>query len=297
MNETKAEETMNSIPEEITNNESIVRLENVRMQKAEWIKQETERRRKLEDDMLGQLMTEQRMLDELNSAIDANMKLTQESRRYHEEVKENIHNRVYAMHGISQDKLSGMKEYKNAYYKGIVFGMFLLSIFLVVICGFFHGITAQITLFMAFFTGIEGALLTRERDRGRVLDGLCKLLYVLLFPAMLVIFTCYELELSLYALLLPYFSIAGAMILVLGTVSFFVYTPYREDRKKVSEARSTLRELEKQAEKEVRKNRKLREKEEKKEEKTATDTDETENAGKAEVTDEAESAEKPEDIN
>lgn len=270
MNET-IEETVvtDTTAERITNNEAIMHSESLQIQKAEWMKQETARRRKQEDDMLEQLMVEQRMLDSMNHSIDANIKLTQESRRYCEEVKEGLHDRVYAIHGISPDKLFGMKEYKNAYYKGTVFTMFLMSAILVVLCGIFHGITTQITLFMAFFTGIEGALLTRERDRGRILDGLCKLLYLLLFPAMLIIFVCYEMDLPQYAMLLPYFSIVGGIVLILGTVSFFVYSPYREDRKKAGEARNTLRELERRAEKEVKKNQRQRVKEEKKEEKAA----------------------------
>lgn len=277
MDENVVEQTIDVTGTENAKKEAVIQTESVRVQKAEWIKQETERRRKLEDDMLEQLMTEQRMIDELNRSIDVNMKLTRESKRYNEEVRENLHAQVYAMHGISEDKLSGMKEYKNAYYKGVAFGMFFLSVVMVVLCGIFHGVTTQITLFMAFFTGIEGALLTRERDRGKVLDGLCKLLYMLLFPSMLGIFACYELGLSQYGLLLPYFCVAGAVILVLGTVSFFAYTPYREDRRKAGEAKNTLRDLEKQAGKEVKRNQKLRKKEEKKEVKAAVKEKERQN--------------------
>lgn len=265
MDENIVNQTADMAPAETAKKETMIQTESVHIQKAEWIQQETARRRKLEDDMFAQLMTEQRMIDELNRSIDTNMELTRERRRYNEAVKENLQAQVYAMHGISEDKLSGMKEYKNAYYKGVAFGMFLLSVVMMVLCGIFHGVTAQITLFMAFFTGIEGALLTRERDRGKVMDGLCKLLYILLFPSMLAIFVCFELGLSQYVMLLPYFSIAGAVILVLGTVSFFVYTPYREDRRKAEQAKNTLRDLEKQAEKEVKKQQKFRKKEEKKE--------------------------------
>lgn len=244
--------------------------ENIRIQRAKWIQEELERRYQGEQQILAQLMAEQEIIDGLNSAIDAGLERFEEGKKYNAELAQKLSGQVYAMHGLSADKLQGMQEYRNAYYKGISFGMFLLSVLLTALCGVLHGITAQITIFSAFVTGAEGALLTREADRGRVLDFICRTLYVFLFPMMLSAFSLFELHHPWYDMLLPYFIIATGVVLVLGTVSYFVYTPYREDKKHVGAAKNTLKDIEKMAAKSVRKNQKLRKKaEEQEERKTA----------------------------
>lgn len=243
--------------------------ENIRIQRKKWIQEELERRYQGEQQVLAQLMAEQEIIDGLNSDIDAGLERFEEGRKYNAELTQKLSGQVYALHGLTADKLQGMREYKNAYYKGIALGMFFLSVLLTVLCGLLHGVTAQITIFSAFVTGAEGTLLTREADRGRVLDFLCRTLYVLLFPMMLSAFSLYELKHPWYGLLLPYFVIATGIVLVLGTVSFFVYTPYRDDKKHACAARNTLKDIEKMAARAVRKNQKLRKKAEEQEEKAA----------------------------
>lgn len=78
------------------------------------------------------------------------------------------------------------------------------------------------------------------------------------------IFVCYELKFSEYEILLPILTIAGAVILLIGVASYFVYDPYREDRKKQKKAQRYLVEIEKIALKEVRTEEKAYEKQEKK---------------------------------
>nr|MDE5966809.1 hypothetical protein [Lachnospiraceae bacterium] len=248
--------------------------ENIRIQRAKWIQEELERRYQGEQQVLAQLMAEQEIIDGLNSAIDAGLERFEEGRKYNAELTQKLSGQVYALHGLTADKLQGMREYKNAYYKGISFGMFFLSVVLTVLCGILHGITAQITIFSAFVTGAEGALLTREADRGRVLAFICRVLYVLLFPMMLSAFSLFELKHPWYDMLLPYFVIATGVVLVLGTVSYFVYTPYREDKKHVGAARNTLKDIEKMAARSVRKNQKLRKKAEEQEERAAAKEEE-----------------------
>ncbi len=244
-----------------------LQTENMRVQRAEWVRQELVRRHQMEEEQLEQLIEEQKILDGLNRDIDEELKRTEENRIYYAQQKEKLYTQVYALHGLSGDKLQGMREYKNAYYKGIAFGMFLLSVMLTVMCGVLHGIIAQITLFMAFYTGVEGALLTRDRDRGRALGALCRMLYVLLFPVMLAAFALYELNQPVYDMLVPYAVVAAAVLLLLGTVSYFLYTPYREDKKNVGAAKSTLKDIESRAARAVKKNQRLRKKAEEKDQK------------------------------
>ncbi len=55
---------------------------------------------------------------------------------------------------------------------------------------------------------------------------LTKGVYLLLFPVMLVTFTCYELGFEEYALLVPVFAVAGVVVLMIGALSYFLYDPY-----------------------------------------------------------------------
>ena len=79
---------------------------------------------------------------------------------------------------------------------------------------------------------------------------------------MLVMFVCYELEYEAYGVFLPYAVILGVFVTVLGTISYFLYDPYIQDKKRLRNAQNQIREIERIAEKEVRKKQKIREKEE-----------------------------------
>ena len=125
--------------------------ESLQMQKAVWVRDEIERRRKEEDALLDQIFAEQKALHELNENVDENMKHASEGRRYREEMKEWLNRQVYAMHDLSEDKMEGMKEYSNAYHKGFALAMFLMSLVLCVFCGYLNGIASQSTLAMLFF--------------------------------------------------------------------------------------------------------------------------------------------------
>ena len=171
------------------------------------------------------------------------------------------------MNGITEDKLKGMQEYKNAYYQGCAFSLFLLSVVMIAICGVLHGFESQICLFMIACTGVEGALLAQDKWRNKLVNALCKLLYLLVFPVMMVIFVCYELKYPEYELFLPYFAMGIVVVLIIGTAAFFLYDPYKQDKKRVRSAKDYIADVEKIAKKQVKKNQKLRAKEEKKNQK------------------------------
>ncbi len=253
--------------QEDADREKVTQEVSIRVQRAKWVEEETRKKRDMEDEVRQKLLKEQEMIDEIGKSIDANMEMTRQARRYNEELQEDIHERVFALHGLSEDKLVGMKEYKNAYYKGVASGMFFLSVVMVVLCALLHGVTAQITLFMGFFTAVEGTLLTAKKSRKTLADGICRLLYLLLFPAMLVIFVCYELSMDAYAYILPYVVIAGALILLFGAVPYFIDTPYRDEKRRAGEAKDSLKEMEKLATKEIKKSQKKIQREIKKQEK------------------------------
>ncbi len=254
--------TIDAIEEEIKDlQESEVEDESIRVQKAKWVREQVEKQREIEDATRERIEQEQKMLDEMKRSTEEHLERTKELRRFNEDTRKQMRQQVYELNGISEDKLQGMKEYKNAYYQGMAFAFFLLSIALVGLSGYLHGFDSQICLFMVSFAGIEGALLSQESKRGKILEAICRFLYILMFPAMLVIFVCYELQFPQYEFLLPYFVMVGCGILVLGTIAYFVYNPYRKEKKKIRSAKEDLKEIEDEAEKAVRRNQRRRKRE------------------------------------
>lgn len=241
--------------------------ESLRIQKSQWIKEQIKRQREAEDAVLEQMIEEQRVIDGLNSDINENLDRTRESRKFNQEFQEKINTQIYEMNGITEDKLKGMREYKNAYYQGCAFSLFLLSVVMIGICGVLHGFESQICLFMIACTGVEGALLAQDKWRNKLVNILCKLLYLMVFPVMMVIFVCYELKYPEYDFFLPYFAMGIVVVLIIGTAAFFFYDPYKQDKKRVKNAKDYISEVEKIAKKQVKKNQKLRAKEEKKNQK------------------------------
>lgn len=241
--------------------------ESLRIQKSQWIREQIKRQREAEDAVLEQMIEEQRVIDGLNSDINENLDRTRESRKFNQEFQEKINTQIYEMNGITEDKLKGMREYKNAYYQGCAFSLFLLSVVMIGICGVLHGFESQICLFMIACTGVEGALLAQDKWRNKLVNILCKLLYLMFFPVMMVIFVCYELKYPEYELFLPYFAMGIVVVLIIGTAAFFLYDPYKQDKKRVRSAKDYIADVEKIAKKQVKKNQKLRAKEEKKNQK------------------------------
>lgn len=245
-----------ALPDETVENES------VRVQRAAWVEQQVAKQRAIEDEARERLFQEQKILDDRNRSIDAGMDHTRQMQRYNEDCMEDLNDQVYALHGLTRDKLQGMREYKNAYYQGCALALFLMSLLMVVVCAYLHGFDSQICLFMLAASGIEGALLTQEGKRGKLMNFFCRVFYFLLFPVMLVVFACFEMGLPQYQFLLPLFTGVGMVLLVLGTGSYFVYNPYRGERKKLREARGDLKEIEQIARKAVKRNQKRRKREE-----------------------------------
>ena len=239
----------------------------LKIQKTEWIYSQIQKQREAEDALFEKIRQEQEVLDRLNQSIGDNMEHTKEARKYNREFQERMDAQVYAMYGITEDKLQGIREYKNAYYQGCAFSLFLLSVVLVVLCGVLHGFQSQICLFMIAFSGVEGTLLAQPKSRAKILEIICKILYLLMFPLMMVVFICYELGYREYHIILPWLAVFGVCVLVLGTAAYFFYNPYRKERRNVGAAKDTIREIERTARKEVRRNQKTREKSEKKQKK------------------------------
>lgn len=145
--------------------------ESLRVQRTEYIRQQMQKRQEKEDALMAQLLQEQRVIDGLQEQIHENLEQTEESSKFNKEFKESMNAQIYAMHGISGDKLEGMKEYKNAYYQGSAFSLFLLSAALIALCGVLHGFQSEICVFMLAYTGIEGCSLRKGISAGKLWTG------------------------------------------------------------------------------------------------------------------------------
>lgn len=243
---------------------SDITVKNPRIGKVMRLEEEVQRQSEIEKLRSRRIRQEQEYIDRMSLSVENHLRNTKEEQRYNEQFEERIRTEVYRMHGISEDKLQGMTEYRNAWYQGTAFAMFFLSLVLIAICGILHGFGSEICIFMAFYTAIEGALLSNGRKQSLFFAVLTKGVYLLLFPVMLVTFTCYELGFEEYALLVPVFTVAGVVVLMIGALSYFLYDPYRMDRRNRKKANRYIVEIEKAALKEVRLKEKAFVKQEKK---------------------------------
>lgn len=231
--------------------------ESLQLQKVLWIREEVNKKRAQEDQLLDQIFREQQLLQEMDDDMDVNMEHAKEGRKYREDIRERVEDRVYEMHDLSADKREGMREYRQAYRRGYALAMFFLSLALCVFAGYLHGITSQICLVLLMFTGTQAALLVHEKECFAFWRVLCTFLGSIIFPGMLVLFIGYELHFDYYKFALPY-SLAGAfVVLAITTAAYFLYDPYRAARRRISDAKSMIKTVEKSARKQVKKNQKM----------------------------------------
>lgn len=231
---------------------SDIEVKNPRIGKVLKLQEETEHQQELEQLRSKRIRQEQEYIDRMLQSVEQTLKNTKEEQRLNEEFEQHIRMEIYKMHGISEDKLQGMTERRTAWYQGAAFALFFLSLLLIALCGMLHGFGSEVCIFMAFYTAIEGALLSNGRKQSVLLEALIKVLYLLLFPVMMVVFVCYELGFKEYEILVPVFVVAGVLILMVGAVSYFLYDPYRVDRKNKKKAHNYIKEMEKTALKEVK---------------------------------------------
>ena len=110
MEKRKADNTMSDqIEREQQIEEESLAKNSLQIQKAAWIREELEKRRAQEDQLLQQILREQQMLQELDEDMDQNMAHAKEGRRYREDMKARVDDRVYEMHDLSADKREGMR--------------------------------------------------------------------------------------------------------------------------------------------------------------------------------------------
>lgn len=160
-NNSMAQETQ--IPQQTVDAQQVViPQESERIQRAEWIHEQVKLQREAEDEAWEKIMEEQKLLTERRRSIDADISSNRELKRYHENCMEDITDQVYSLHGISVDKLEGIKEYKNALFRGEAFIVFCISVIMAAIVAYAYGPTSQLCLYILMCVGAEGALLSKK---------------------------------------------------------------------------------------------------------------------------------------
>ena len=238
----------------------VIPQESERIQRAEWIHEQVKLQREAEDEAWEKIMEEQKLLTERRRSIDADINSNRELKRYHEDCMEDITDQVYSLHGISVDKLEGIKEYRNALFRGEAFIVFSISEIMAAIVAYAYGQPSPLCQYVLMCVGAEGALLSQKRKN-------------ILFFIPLILIAVELIGYKLYPQYLEYVTMAGEalalLFMMIGTVGYFVHNPYRKDRKNIKAAKSDLKELHKVAKKSVKKNKKSRIKNEAKEAKLA----------------------------
>lgn len=241
--------------------------ESERIQRAEWIHDQVKLQREREDETWEKIMEEQKLITERMRSIDDDISRNRELERYHEGCLEDITDQVYSLHGVTTDKLEGMTRYKNAKFQGEATVVFAMSIMIAAIAAYAYGVTSQVCMFMLLCIGAEGALLSGPHKKRNLLGGIFRTLFfvpVILMAAEVISFKYYQ---NYYEYVTMIGEAAAILLVVIGTATYFLYNPYRKDKKYVKEAQADLKELHKAARKSVKKNQKLRMKNEAKDQK------------------------------
>lgn len=254
----------------------IMEKESMAVQKSNWILQQIEGQRKVEDELRLKMAEEQKLLEERSRSIEEGMQRNLQLRRYNEQRREELDAQVYGFYGISEDKRDGMKQYRVALFKGCAVILFVLSFAMTFVSAYLYGPLEKITIAMAGCVAAEGALMPGRGKRSTFLQGICNVLYIAVFPGMIYLFVGYEFQFLEYDWILLGVISAVMLFSLIGCLSYFVYNPYKNDKYGIRQAKKELKHLHKKAEKQVQKNQKIRRKEEKEAEKAARREEERE---------------------
>ena len=99
-------------------------VKNPRIGKVLKLEEEAKRQNELEQLRSKRIRQHQEYINQMIDSVEANLKNTKEEQKLNEEFERHIRTEVYRMHGISEDKLQGMEERRNAWYQGAAFALF-----------------------------------------------------------------------------------------------------------------------------------------------------------------------------
>lgn len=259
----EALENTNRELSELQSRENHLQNEDLMVQEKHWMEERTRKERESEDMVRRELFEKQNLIEQMRREQAEKFVQNKQMTLYNQLHEQEQREQIYALHGITTDKVEGMMEYKNAVYQGAVFSMFMMALALCAYIGYIEGVDTRIFFAMLALTGAESTVLLHERD-GKLQSGLygavCKLFGILTTPVMLFLYTVYELEFIDMSLTLWGCAAYAILMYLLGSADFFLRNPYRGTGRAARESRMEMRDLKRTAAKNVKKNQKVREK-------------------------------------
>ena len=234
------------------------------------LEEEAVKKKELELRRSEKIRIQQDYLNGMLENVTENLAATEKERSINDALEADVKKQVLSMHGISEDKYEGMQRRTAAVYQGSEFALFFMSVILIIISGFISFVLEgpiEITLFICFFTAIEGTLLNHGQRRSKAAEWVLRIIYFLLFPLMLLVFIMDILGFEYTYETMSGLAVFGVVVLVLGVISYFAYNPYRADKKQLKKAGKYLKNMGKAADKDVMQSIKKAEKQQRREEK------------------------------
>lgn len=249
--------------EELQSRDSQLQNEDLMVQERHWMEERARKERESEDLVRKELFEKQRIIEQMRREQAEKFVQNKQMNLYNQLHEDEQREQIYALHGITADKVEGMTEYKNAVYQGAVFSMFMMALALCAYIGYIEGVDTKIFFAMLALAGAESTVLLHERD-GKLQSGLygivCKLFGVLTTPVMLFLYTVYELEFIDMSITLLGCAAYALIMYLVGSADFFLRNPYRGTGRAAREARLEMKDMKRTAAKNVKKNQKVREK-------------------------------------
>lgn len=241
---------------------TVIPEESVRVQRAEWVHEQVKLQRKLEDEAWEKMMEEQRLITERNRSIDEDMARNRELQRFHEGMMEDMTNQVYALHGISEDKLEGMREYKNARFQGNALMVIFVTIAIAAISAYLWGPTSDKCFLALFCVGAEAAMLSQLGKKPSLYSNVLKFFFYIPMLLLAGLFSCQYGFKQYYDLVIVISEATLLGLIVFATVPGLLHNPYRVEKRRIKMAASDLKQIEKVAKKNVKRNQSRRSREE-----------------------------------
>ncbi|MCR5746483.1 MAG: hypothetical protein K6G03_02140 [Lachnospiraceae bacterium] len=237
--------------------------------KVKKIEEEALKKKELEERRSERIRLQQDYLNSLLENVTDNLSATDKEKQINDALEHDVRKQVLSMHGISEDKYEGMERRSAAINQGSESAIFLMSLILLLLSAFISRTLkgpVDVTLFICFMTAVEGTLLNHGA-RSKAIVWILRVVYYMLFPMMLIVFIMAILQISIFIQTMSIFAVFGVAVLLMGVIPYFIYNPYREEKKQLKQAHKYLKNMNKAAEREVTQNIKKEEKEIKKEEK------------------------------
>lgn len=251
----------NTLLENLASTEDRLANEDIIVQEKNWLEERTRQQREAEDTYRKELIEKQKLLDERRKTQADNFydnKKLQYYNRMHEAEQTEL---IYSLHGISSDKVEGMREYKNALFQGAAVMLFFTGLALSVYSYFKFGVESSTFLILIALLATQTALLPKSYEvKAGIYGRICRILSLLPTPLMGLIVASNSLHFLPGILMLEIASAMALTLCFIGAFGFYVRNPYRKTRGLLRKASLDIKDIKKTASKTVKKNIKLRKK-------------------------------------